>query len=97
MSAKIIVLRIPESKRLTAFEGFLAIYPNSETIPNPDWVDPEDGTEAPEIVKFTDSQWVSEQIRRLIVRDIYRGNQMLALEAVNGAIDDSLVEIQGSD
>ena len=82
---------IPEAKVAQALAGFLKIYPNTETKPDPDWVDPQDGSEAPQIAKYSNSAWVREQVRRLIVRDVRRGLQMAANEAAQVAADDDIV------
>lgn len=92
MADKTITLRIPDAKVATALQGFLAIYPNNETILDPEWIDPEDGSGAPEIAKYTNSEWVTEKIRQMVVRDIRRGLQVLANQAAQVASDDSLVE-----
>ena len=83
---------IPEAKVATAVEGFLAIYPNTETIPDPEWVDPEDGSEAPQIARWSTKQWVEEKIRRIIVRDIHRGLQKTANEEARLETDKTIVE-----
>ena len=92
MPDKIINLRIPDAKVATALQGFLAIYPNNETTPDPEWVDPEDGSEAPQIAKYTNSEWVTEKVRQIVVRDIRRGLQMVANQDTQIANDNSLVE-----
>ncbi len=92
MADKTITLKIPDAKGAIALQGFLAIYPNNETIPDPEWVDPEDGSFAPEIAKYTNSEWVTEKVRRIIIRDIRRGLQMLANREVRVASDNNLVE-----
>lgn len=92
MANKTITLTIPSEKVAKALQGFLAIYPNEETIPDPEWIDPEDGTEAPQIAKYTNANWVNEQIRRIIVRDIRRGLQMIANKEVIIETDDGMVE-----
>ncbi len=92
MADKIISLRIPDAKVATALQGFLVIYPNNETIPDPEWVDPEDGSEAPQVEKYTNSEWVTEKVRRNIIRDVRRGLQMVANQAAQVANDNSLVK-----
>ena len=74
---------IPEAKVAIALEGFLKIYPNNEIIPDPTWIDPEDGSEAPHIPKYTNAQWVKEKIRRIIIRDIRRGLSMIRNETIS--------------
>ena len=91
MTDQIITLTIPEAKIAIALQGFLKIYPNKETIPDPNWIDPEDGSEAPQIAKYTDKQWVREQLRRICVRDIRKGLQMAANENVKIEIDNEII------
>ena len=88
-----ISLTIPSVKVAVALEGFLTIYPNSETIADPEWVDPEDGSVAPRIPKYTNKQWAVEQIRRNTVRDIRRGLQMKANQEAQVALDDEMVTL----
>lgn len=56
----IISLKIPSDKAATALEGFLEMYPNDEVN--------EDGS-----AKYTNKEWVTEVIRRMVVNDIHRG------------------------
>ena len=93
MADQTISLKIPEAKVAVALEGFLQIYPNNETIDDPEWVDPEDGSTADQIPKYTTKEWVTERVRRLVVRDIRRGLQMKATAEAAVANDDSVVEI----
>ena len=81
MADKIISLRIPEAKVATALQGFLKISPNTETVSQQD-----------DTPLYTNSEWVTEKIRRDIIRNIRRGLQMLANEAAQVAGDDGLVE-----
>ena len=37
-----------------------AYFPNTETVDKPGWVDPEDGTEAPQVLKYTDAEWLDK-------------------------------------
>ena len=92
MADQVISLTIPDAKVQIALQGFLKIYPNDETIADPDWVDPEDGSVAPQIAKYTNVQWVKEQVRRLIVRDVRRGLQMIANDNAQVVKDEGMVE-----
>lgn len=75
-----ISLVIPEAKVAKALEGFLKIYPNKEMTDD----------EIP-VAKYTNQEWVKEQIRRIIVRDVRRGLQMIALQDSQVAEDNELV------
>jgi len=54
-------------------DDFLAARPNVETIDDPKWVDSKDGTTAPQVAMYTDSQWFDEVIERHIRRLIEIG------------------------
>jgi len=43
------------------------------------------------VAKYTDKLWVQEQIKRLVLRDINRGLQVIAREAIDNTIDESLI------
>ena len=79
MADAIITITIPDAKVATAKTGFLKIYPNTEMTED----------EVP-VAKYTDVQWIREQVRRLIIRDVRRGLQMVANEAASVADDDTL-------
>jgi len=93
MADIVLEITIPEEKVSKAVEGFLKIYPNNETVPDPRWVDPDDGSEAPQIPKYTTKEWVEEKLRRLLVRDIRRGLQMISNETAQVAVDDDMATI----
>jgi len=75
-----ISLTIPEAKVETALQGFLKIYPNSEMT--------EDETP---VNKYTNKQWITEKLRRLVIRDVRRGLQMIANENAQVSKDDDLI------
>ena len=91
---QIITIKIPDAKVVKALEGFLMIYPNNETIADPAWIDPEDGSEAPWIPKYTNKEWVAEKVRRIIVRDVRRGLQMKATQEAQVEKDDGVAVIE---
>lgn len=80
MANKVITLTIPEAKVQTALTGFLSIYPNNEKDENGD-------------DKYTNAEWVDEKIRRIIVRDVRRGLQLIANAEAVVSEDDDLVTI----
>ena len=80
MADKVITITVPDAKVAKALEGFLKIYPNSEKDLNGD-------------PKFNNAQWVSEKMRRLLVRDVRRGLQMIANDAAQVADDDDLATV----
>lgn len=81
MADHVITITVPSAKVATALQGWLKIYPNEE-LRNP--------SDLGSGLKYTNSQWVTEQVRRLIVRDIRRGLQMLASEAAQVVDDDGI-------
>ena len=60
-------------------------------IPDPDWVDPQDGSQVPIIPQFTDNQWAKEVPRRWIVSQVRRHKQVLANEAAIVQADDTII------
>jgi|WetSurSiteA1Bulk_404760.scaffolds.fasta_scaffold285884_2 hypothetical protein len=60
-------------------------------IPDPAWVDPHDGSTAPLIPKYTDSQWTKEAVRRWLVAQVKRKADYDAKTAINIAADDTLI------
>ena len=91
MAVHEINIRIKDAD-INTLQSFLKLYPNNETIPDPEWVDPEDGSLQPQIPLYTNLQWVDEKMRRILIRDIQRGAQMLANEVSLVQIDDDAVE-----
>lgn len=91
MADLVITLTVPEAKISIAKEGYFKLYPNVETKDDPEWVDPEDGSEPDQIPAYTDLEWFKEHLRRMVVRDVRRGLQVLANEEVVVAADDEMV------
>lgn len=89
----IITQTIPSDKVEKALKGYLGLFPNMETIDDPSWEDPEDGTEAPQIAKYTDKQWVDEKQDRLLRQNIKRGLIKIAMNEARKSIsvDDEIV------
>lgn len=73
-----IELVIPEAKIQTAKTGYFKLYPNVEKN--------EDGS-----AKYSDLDWFKERLRRMIVRDINRGLNMIATQAAVVEKDDTIV------
>ena len=82
MADKVITITVPDDKVAIALQGFLAIYPNNEMT-----------EDVPPVQKYNNSQWMSEQMRRLLVRDVRRGLQMIANQAAAVAEDDDLAMV----
>ncbi len=93
MADVILTKRVPEAKVPKALEGWLALFPNSETKDDPEWVDPEDGSIAPQVPKYTDKQWVEEKDLRIFIRNIHRGLQKLADKEATVEVDDDIATI----
>ena len=74
---------IDDAKLDRIVADWIYIYKNSETICDPDWVDPEDGSECERIPKYTDNQWIREHIRRWIVQQIKRSRQKQSIDSAS--------------
>ncbi len=57
-------------------------------IPDPNWVNPEDGTSAPLVDKYTGAQWAREFIRRWLIENIKNKRQSLAMQAAREAVEE---------
>ena len=83
MADIVLNITIPNAHVATAAQGFLKIYPNDEMT-----------TDDPPVAKYTTKKWVEEKLRRLLVRDIRRGLQMIANEAANVDVDDEWANVE---
>ena len=59
---------IPASRRAKAKLNFLAYQPNTKTVDDPDWVDPEDGSSPDQIPKYTDLEWLNETVWLYLIK-----------------------------
>lgn len=73
-----IVLTIPEASITKARTGYFKLYPNIEKD--------EEG-----VALYTDLGWFKEKLRRIIIRDIHRGLQMIQNESAVVEKDDTIV------
>jgi hypothetical protein len=91
----IITITIPTAKVAKALKGYLKLYPNREMKPNPAFVSAEETPEVEEFLEenlYTDKQWVNEQVKRLFVRDVHRGLNVIAKEEAVLETDNTLIE-----
>ena len=58
-------------------DEFLVIHPNNETMDDPNWVDPEDGSTAPLVPKYTNAEWLEEYTKRHFIRQLQVGKRKL--------------------
>jgi len=65
---QVLTVTIPDAKVAYALEGFLKIHPNDEV----------DGEGSP---IYTNREWIEECIRRFIVREVNRGQNMIYQES----------------
>jgi len=72
-----ILLTTTKQKLSKYDEAILMVLPNSDTIDDPNWVDPEDGSLPDQIPKYTGSQWLDECTRRYWLRIINVGKKQL--------------------
>lgn len=84
-----ITITIQNDQVPTALKGFLKIHPNLETVQDPAWT-PEDGPAPAMLPKYTNAQWAKEVLRRMLVRDVRRGLQLIANEEVTVADLDNI-------
>jgi hypothetical protein len=82
---------ISDAKVDEYISDYIYVHKNTETIPDPDWVDPQDGSEAPQIVKYSDKQWVKEHILRHIKGQIIRGKNAKAKNALEENNADEII------
>lgn len=79
--------RVPAGKRTKVFANILAYKPNAAMIDDPEWVDPEDGSEAPKINQYTDCQWINLQFMEVAKNWNKAGEDKLAAQAVETITD----------
>ena len=75
MADTVLSYTIPGAKVEEYVSDYVFIHKNTETKDDPEWVDPEDGSVAPQVPKYTDAQWVREHIMRQIRFQIVRGKK----------------------
>lgn len=76
---------VPADKLPRIIAAMVGLYP-VPTIPDPDWIDPGDGSEAPMVPEFTDGQWAKEAVRRKVIRDVRRWEHKVATDAAGGGV-----------
>ena len=89
--AKEVKVTIPDAKGQRVKDAFKGLYPIPE-IPDPAWVNPNDGSMPPMIPKFTDDDWPRECIRMWIVAQVARYEQLKAQQAIKFQLDDALAQ-----
>ena len=83
MADIVLNITVPSDKVTVAAQGFLKVYPNTEKV---------DPLDALSDLKYTTKQWVEEKLRRVLIRDITRGLQMISNEE-NAIKDDDSIAI----
>lgn len=78
---------LPQTKLLQIKTAVFACLPNNETKDDPDWVDPEDGSVAPEVPVFTNKEWADEIVWRYLKKMYLRGEDKLAAQAASKLAD----------
>ncbi len=89
---QVITITVPEAKVAVVLQGYLSIYPNTETKDDPAWVDPGDGSEPDQIAKYSNAQWVRESVRRNFVRDVRRGLEKIRINTNRTPEDNGVAE-----
>ena len=86
-----IKINVPSGKVAEYVDDYVYVHENTETIDDPEWVDPEDGSEPDQIAKYTNGQWVKEHIRRYITSQIKRGKNAKSRDSlVPTDVDDDI-------
>ena len=89
-AGQVVGFEIPDNKVAYAAEGFLISEPNNKSIPDPEWVDPDDGSTAPMISQYTTLQWVNYCAREWFKKRVFRGHALKAIDdAKAGLSNDS--------
>ena len=84
-----IIFNVPADKLPRIVAAVVGLYPVPQ-IPDPEWVDPGDGSEAPMVNEFTDGQWAKEAVRRLVIRNVRRWEHKVATVAAKvGVTEDN--------
>ena len=76
---------VPADKLPRIVAAMVGLYPVPQ-IPDPEWVDPGDGSEAPLVNEFTDGQWAKEALRRKVIRDVRRWEHKVATDAASAGV-----------
>lgn len=74
MADKKITLTIAEKDQVEYLNNYLYVHKNEETKDDPNWVNPGDGSQANQVAKYTDEEWMDEHIKRYVASQIERGN-----------------------
>jgi hypothetical protein len=85
-----ITVTIPQDKAQRIIEAMKGLYPIPK-VPDPAWVDPGDGSEAPLVNQHTDVQWARVVVVQWIKAQEARYRQAKVRSAVTLDIDDSIV------
>jgi hypothetical protein len=82
-----ITIKIPDVKVQRVTDGVLAVYPIPQ-IPDPAWIDPGDGSEAPLIDEYTSKQWIKKLIVRYITSLVLHHERSLAEQTARDNINE---------
>ena len=83
---------IPTAKTEEYVADYCYVHKNTETMEDPTWEDPEDGSVAPQIAKYTNNEWVKEHILRYIRSQIVRGHNAKAKDDLESANADDITQ-----
>ena len=82
---------ISEDKVQRVTNAMKGLYPIPQ-IPDPEWKDPKDGSQAPMIPEFTNGQWAREVVRRFIIQQVARWEQVEAQRNIKFQPDNTIVK-----
>lgn len=77
----------PADRRARVKANILVSNPNTETIPDPNWIDPEDGSSQPLIPKFSDEEWYNKMALGFFQIHNERGAEILRKQTAE-SVDD---------
>jgi hypothetical protein len=86
---------VENAKRPLLKAAFAHLFPIPQ-IPDPNWVDPGDGSSAPLVPQHNDNDWVKVCIQRWITDQVLRYERGLARRTAEGSVerDEDLVEVE---
>ncbi|MHA1989066.1 MAG: hypothetical protein ACW98D_20790 [Promethearchaeota archaeon] len=69
----IFTINISSDRAAEYLNYYLYKYPNNEMIPDPNWVDPEDGSKAPLVKKYTNKEKINQDVIEFLKNRIKKG------------------------
>ncbi|MCK5611572.1 hypothetical protein KAR91_57405 [Candidatus Pacearchaeota archaeon] len=88
----ILTIRIPAEQAALIRDGMLAVWPNSQTIVDPSWVqDPnEPSVKPPMVQKYTVKRWLRYLIKKFVLDTAQQGQNVIARRSRTIIADDAI-------